>query len=211
MLQNCLRAAGLASRRKIKRPLLKDEHKRIGLRWCLERRGWNLRTWWRIHWSDESRFLLHGTDGRMRVWRHRGTACTPRNIKAMVPYGGGFVMVWGCLSHDDKMDLVTIQGRLTGECYIHYVLEPVVDPHFENHPLATRPVYMDDNARPHCSRAVTAYFQGNTTETLPWPARSPDLNPLEHIWDILGRQIQKMDPPPQTLNWKQLCIVSGDS
>ena len=114
----------------------------------------------------------------------------------------------GCLSHDDKMDLVTIQGRLTGERYIHNVLEPVVIPHFENHPLATRPVYMDDNARPHCSRAVTAYFQGNAIETLPWPARSPDLNPLEHIGDILGRQIQKMDFGLWT-NWKQLCIVSG--
>ena len=122
-------------------------------------------------------------------------------------------MVWGCLSHDDKMDLVTIQGRLTGERYIHDVLEPVVVPHFEKHPLATRPVYMDDNARPHRSRAVTAYFQGNAIESLPWPARSPDLNPLEHIWDILGRQIQKMDPPPQTLDeleaalhreWRQL-------
>ena len=128
-------------------------------------RGWNLRTWRRIHWSDESRFLLHVTDGRMRVWRHKGTAYTPKNIKATVPYGS--VMVWGCLSHDDKMDLVTIQDRLTGERYIHDVLEPVVVPHFENHPLATRPVYMDDNARPYRSRAETAYFQSNAIETLP--------------------------------------------
>ena len=71
------------------------------------------------------------------------------------------------------MNLVTIQGRLTGERYIHDVLEPIVVPHFEDHPLATRPVYMDDNARPR-SKAVTAYFQGNAVETLPWPARSPD-------------------------------------
>ena len=103
-LRNRLRAAGLASRRVIKRPLLTDEHKRIRLRWCLARRGWNLRTWRRIHRSDESRFLLHVTDGRMRVWRHKGTAYTPRNIKATIPYGGGSVMVWGCLSHDGLGD-----------------------------------------------------------------------------------------------------------
>ena len=42
----------------------------------------------------------------------------------------------GCLSRDEKM--VTIQGRVTGERYIHDVLEPVVVPHFENHSLATR-------------------------------------------------------------------------
>jgi hypothetical protein len=44
-------------------------NRRTRLRWCLARRGWNLRIWRKIHWSDESRFLLHVTDGRMRVWR----------------------------------------------------------------------------------------------------------------------------------------------
>jgi hypothetical protein len=49
------------------------------------RRRWNLRTWRKIHWSDESRFLLHETDGRMRVWKHKTTAYTPRNIQPTVP------------------------------------------------------------------------------------------------------------------------------
>ena len=49
----------------------------------------------RIRWSDESRFLLHVTNGRMRVWKHKNTASTPRNIQPTVPYGGGSVMVWG--------------------------------------------------------------------------------------------------------------------
>jgi transposase len=52
-------------RRVIKRPLLVDRHRRTRLAWCLARRGWNLRTWRKIHWSNESRFLLHVTDGRM--------------------------------------------------------------------------------------------------------------------------------------------------
>ena len=158
-VRNRLKSAGLKSRRVIKRPLLADRHRRSRLAWCLARRGWNLRTWCKIHCSDESRFLLHLTDGRMRVWRHKNTAYTPRNIQPTVPYGGGSVMVWGCISHDYKLDLVTIQGNLTGDQYIRDVLQPVVVPHFDNHPLSTRPVYMDDNARPHRSRAVTAYLQ----------------------------------------------------
>jgi hypothetical protein len=44
--------------------------------------------------------------------------------------------------YDWKLDLVTIQGNLTGDQYIRDVLQPVVVPHFDNHPLATRPVYM---------------------------------------------------------------------
>jgi hypothetical protein len=74
---------------------------------CLARRGWTLRTWRKIHWSGESRFLLHVTDSRMRVWRHKHTAYTPRNIQPIVPYGGGSVMVWWDISHHCKLDLIT--------------------------------------------------------------------------------------------------------
>jgi transposase len=67
-VRNRLKSAGLKSRRVTKRPLLADRHRRTR---CLARRGWNLRTWRKIHWLDESRFLLHVTDGLMRVWRHK--------------------------------------------------------------------------------------------------------------------------------------------
>ena len=121
-------------------------------------------------------------------------------------------MVWGCISHDCKLDLVTIQGNLTGDQYISDILQPVV-PHFNNHPLATRPVYMDDNARPHRSRAVTTYLQSEAVTSVPWPAMSPNLNPIEHIWDMLGRRIQAREPHVQNIRqleaalhreWQQL-------
>ena len=119
----------------------------------------------------------------MRVWSHKNTAYSPRNIQPTVSYGGGSVMVWGCISHDCKLDLVTIQGNLTGDQYIRDVLQPVV-PHFDNHPLATRPVYMDDHARPHRSRAVTAYLQSEAVTSVPWSAMSPDLNPIYHLGHV---------------------------
>jgi hypothetical protein len=75
-VRNRLKSAWLKSRRVIKRPLLVDRHRRSRLAWCLARRGWNLRTWRKIQLSDESRFLFHVTDGRMRVWRHKNTAYT---------------------------------------------------------------------------------------------------------------------------------------
>jgi transposase len=181
--------------------------------WCSARRGWNLRTWHKIHWSDESRFLLHVTGGRMRVWRHKNTAYTPRNIQPTVPYPYRLSNGLGCIYHDCKLNLVTIQGNLTGDQYIRDVLQPVVVPHFDSHPLATRPMCMDDNARPHRSRAVTAYLQSEAVISVPWPAMSPDLNPIEHIWDMLGHRIHARKPLVQNIHqleaalhreWQQL-------
>jgi transposase len=122
-------------------------------------------------------------------------------------------MVWGRISHDCTLDLDTIQGNLTGDQYIRDVLQPVVVPHFDNYPLATRPVYMDNNARPHHLREVTAYLQSEVVTSVPWPVMSPDLNPIEHIWDMLGRRIQAREPHVQNIRqleaalhreWQQL-------
>jgi hypothetical protein len=96
-----------------------------------------------------------------------------------------------CISHESKLDLVTIQGNLTGDQYIRDVLQPVVVLHFDNHPLATRHVYMNDNARLHRSRAVTAYLQREVVTSVPWPAMSTYLNPIEHIWDRATRTLLK--------------------
>ena len=212
-VRNCLKSAGLKARRVTKRPMLSDRHQRIRLAYCLARRDLHLRTWRRIHWSVESRFLLHVTDGRMSVRRQKNTAYAPMKIQPNIPYNGGSAMIWGCISHDCKLDLVTIRGNITGNQYIRDVLQLVAVPHFDNYPLTTRPVYMDENARPYRSRAVTANFLSEAVTSIPWPAMSPDFNPIEHAWGILGRRVQAFEPTLQNLcqleaalhrEWRQL-------
>ena len=88
----------------------------------------------------------------LHVWRKPNTAYAERNTFETVPFGGGSVMVWGCVSYDCKLDLITVRGTFNVQIYRQNILEASIVPHFDNHPLNTRPVLMDDNAKPHRTR-----------------------------------------------------------
>ena len=74
-------------------------------------------------------------------------------------------MVWGCFSHDHKLDLKVVRQTLTGQRYIDDTLEPNVYPHFRAH-QAARPIFQDDNAHPHRLRIVTDSLAQEEIENL---------------------------------------------
>ena len=74
------------------------------------------------------------------MWKQPNAAYASSDIEESIPFGGGSVMVWERVSHDRKLDLVTIQSSHIGPRYKKDILEAGGGPHSDNHDLATRPV-----------------------------------------------------------------------
>ena len=50
-------------------------------------------------------------------------------------------------------------------------------------------MFQQNNARPHTARITKQFLEQNNIDQLPWTSMSPDLNPIEHLWDQLGERI----------------------
>ena len=111
-------------------------------------------------------------------------------------------------SLSNEVGLVVLDGNLTGQKYRDNVLALRVVPHFDNHALADRPMFMDDNARPHRARIVQPFsLQQVAVQTIPWPAMSPDMNRIEHVWDFIGRKIYQRNPKCQNIDELRTAIL----
>ena len=95
-------------------------------------------------------------------------------------------MVWGCVAYVCKLDPFTVRSNLNGPIYRQNILDASVVAHFDNHSLNTRPVFMEDNARPHRARVVIDYLGDESITTLPWHARRLDINPRSRTSGILS-------------------------
>ncbi|GFV23433.1 transposable element Tcb1 transposase [Trichonephila clavipes] len=86
------------------------------------------------------------------------------------------VRVWRRPAYDSRSTLIVMCGSLTGQHYVDDILRPHVGPFVNGLPGA---IFQQDNARPHIARVSQDFLRH--LQTLPWPARFPDLSPVEHV------------------------------
>ncbi|GFV85396.1 transposable element Tcb2 transposase [Trichonephila clavipes] len=161
--------------------------------------NWTEQDWACILFSDESRFSLSSDCKRQLIWRERGTAYHPENIQEKDRYPTCSIMVWAGIMINGCARLhVVANGTMTGQRYIDEVLLPHV--RLFRGAVGNKFVFMDDNATSHRTVAVQDCLDSEGIQRLVWPARSPDLNPIENVWDALGRQVAGRNYPSTNKN-----------
>ncbi|GFV24287.1 transposable element Tcb1 transposase [Trichonephila clavipes] len=166
-----LRGGGLYARRPVVCVPLTRQHRTARLQWCRENHNWTEQDWNCVLFSDESRFSLASDCRRQLTWHESGTAYRPENIQEKDRYPTCSIMVWAGIIINGRTRLhVVANGTMTGQRYIDEVLLPH-----------------------DC-------LDSEGIQRLVWPARSPDLNLIENVWDALGRQVAGRNYPPTNKN-----------
>ncbi|GFW38431.1 transposable element Tcb2 transposase [Trichonephila clavipes] len=185
---------GLYARRPVVCVPLTRQHRTARLQWCREHHNCTEQEWACVLFSDESRFSLSSDCRRQLIWSESGTAYRPENIQEKDRYPTCSIMVWAGIMINGRTRLhVVANGTMMGQRYIDEVLLPHV--RLFRGSVGDKFVFMDDYATSHQTLAVQDCLDSESIQRLVWPARSPDLNPIENVWDVLGRQVAGRNYP----------------
>ncbi|GFY30960.1 uncharacterized protein TNCV_1629331 [Trichonephila clavipes] len=137
--------------------------------------------WVTVLFTDESRFSLKIDSRHSFIRREPGTRYLLFNVREIDNYGEGGL----------------IRGLIEGR---HHVGWPdACGPEF---------ILMNDNAMPYRVLLVDEFLQSEDVHRMDWPARSSDLNSIQHVWDAVGRAIAARNRSPRTTQEKKTAFLN---
>lgn len=144
-----------------------------------------------MRFSDEKRFCVWN-DGPVRVWRKEKDRFRQGMTRGSVKHSKS-IMMHLIISSQDSSVLTLCDTPQNSRSYQSTVLTPNLNfiRHRTTRARRANPiVYMQDGAPSHTSNSTTTFLRDNQVCCLVnWPPNSPDLNPVEHCWSFIARQL----------------------
>jgi hypothetical protein len=190
-LQRYLKHYGLTRSIAKRQILLSDVNRAKRLAFAKDLVTWTEEKLNSIMWTDETK-VQAWPNGEIVFYRAPVSKVLTTPMKQN---GGSGVMFWGCMTYHAWGPLTECEGTIDGTKYLK-LLKDIVLPEFNASPVPL--IYQQDNAPAHKKREVTAFLAAQRFETLNWPPQSPDLSPIEWVWNQIKMKMKALVPRPRT-------------
>jgi ketohexokinase/beta-glucosidase len=204
-LARALAKRGYHRYRALRKPYLTAVHREARFRFARDHLHWTWEQWSIILWSDET-WVKDELHKKVYVTRTAGEdlddTCLMDRKK-----GKGW-MFWGSFHGCKKGPALIWEkdwGTIDSESYCQKIV-PIIQGYLrlKRQDEAIQLQFMQDNASSHGSKKTRAEMQARGIPMISWPSKSPDLNPIESIWDDMKDYVDERLPPGGDLSYERL-------
>ncbi|KAG0814503.1 hypothetical protein G6F29_013664 [Rhizopus arrhizus] len=206
-VRRVLKKAGFIAFVKPQKPLLRTQNIIKRLQWAKSHQHWTVDDWKRVIFSDETKINRFASDGKAYTWKLPNEELNSRHVQQTVKHGGGNIMVWSCITWEGVGWIVDVGHHMNSEAYLEVLKDDLLKT-MESYGLdSSKIVFQQDNDPKHTSKVVKEWIDQQPFEALEWSPQSPDLNPIEHMWAHLKRELfHSYEAPPSSMHelWERI-------